>query len=322
MILLSIIVPVYNVEGYLAKCLDSLVNQNIPANEYEIIVINDESTDKSLQIAESYQLKYPNIKIISQKNRGLGGARNTGIKNSVGKYLCFVDSDDYIKENSLLPLLETMENSQLDALRYNYQSVDENYRVIQKTRNMLHSIKYDNAIVTGDVFLTDKLGWACFVILYLFKTEILQKNSLFFNEDIFYEDVEWLPRVLHNINRICSADTEVYYYLRRTGSITKSVSESKKNKVIDDKLYILGFLSAWPANLANKKINKWCRSMITLTIISLLGYTKKNAPHRKKEIIGKVRKYFQNMGKYQFTLKQKRDYYLIKISAELYFFLK
>ena len=98
---LSIIVPIFNVELYLAKCLDSLVIQDIQKHEYEIIIINDGSTDSSKDIIKSYLKKYSNIRYIVQENQGLGGARNTGILNACGKYLMFVDSDDYIEKNCL-----------------------------------------------------------------------------------------------------------------------------------------------------------------------------------------------------------------------------
>ena len=95
----SIVVPVYNVEAYLEKCLDSLVNQNF--DNYEVIIVNDGSTDKSKEIAQRYENKYSNVVLIDQKNKGLGGARNTGIEAVKGEYILFVDSDDYIHPDTL-----------------------------------------------------------------------------------------------------------------------------------------------------------------------------------------------------------------------------
>ena len=96
---LSIIVPVYNVADYLPKCLDSLLVQDLSQNEYEIIVVNDGSTDNSGKIAEEYSKTYSNIILINQENQGLSGARNTGIQNAKGEYVQFVDSDDYLEPN-------------------------------------------------------------------------------------------------------------------------------------------------------------------------------------------------------------------------------
>ena len=119
---LSIIVPVYNVADYLAKCLDSLLAQDLPQNEYEIIVVNDGSTDNSGEIAQQYADKYANITLINQGNQGLSGARNTGIKCAKGDYIQFVDSDDYLEENVLGGLLKQVEKDNLDVLRFKYQN--------------------------------------------------------------------------------------------------------------------------------------------------------------------------------------------------------
>ena len=120
---LSIIVPVYNVADFLTKCLESLLAQDLPQNEYEIIVVNDGSTDNSGEIAQQYADKYANIKLINQANQGLSGARNTGIKHAKGEHIQFVDSDDYIEENVLGGLMKQVEQEDLDVLRFKYQNV-------------------------------------------------------------------------------------------------------------------------------------------------------------------------------------------------------
>ena len=99
----SVIIPVYNVEKFIGKCLDSVFKQTY--SDYEIVAVNDGSTDSSLKILENYQINNPKLKIISQKNKGLGGARNTGISNAKGEFLIFLDSDDYIATN----MLETLD---------------------------------------------------------------------------------------------------------------------------------------------------------------------------------------------------------------------
>ena len=106
MVKLSIIIPVYNTEEYLPRCLNSCLEQDLPANEYEIIAINDGSSDNSLQILNAYALKYPNIRVINQENRGLGATRNRGLNLAIGEYIWFVDSDDWVLENCLLDIYE------------------------------------------------------------------------------------------------------------------------------------------------------------------------------------------------------------------------
>lgn len=118
---ISIIIPVYNVEKYLAKCLDSILVGN--AFTGQVICVNDGSTDGSAAILEEYAQKYPNIEIITQLNVGLSAARNAGIKAAKGEYICFVDSDDYWEENVLGGLMEQVERDKLDVLRFKYQNV-------------------------------------------------------------------------------------------------------------------------------------------------------------------------------------------------------
>jgi len=101
---LSFIVPVYNAEIYLPDCLNSLLRQDIPHSDYEIICINDGSKDKSLAVMQDYQARFPNIQIIDKENGGVTTARNAGLAAAMGDYIWFVDSDDFIKENVLLHL--------------------------------------------------------------------------------------------------------------------------------------------------------------------------------------------------------------------------
>lgn len=122
MIKYSFIVPVYNTEKYLKKCLDSLVNQTF--DNFEIIIVNDGSIDKSSEIIKKYKEKYSNIKSIEQKNQGLSMARNNGVKKASGDYLIFVDSDDYIETNLLEEVDKVIGDN--DILRFQIALIDEN----------------------------------------------------------------------------------------------------------------------------------------------------------------------------------------------------
>jgi len=115
---LSIIIPVYNVEEYIDRCLQNIFKQGISTNDYEVILVNDGSTDKSVEIANKHKKARPNIHIIHQENSGPGVARNTGIDNAKGDYIYFLDADDYLIENSLAMLLDCAEKEQLDLLGF------------------------------------------------------------------------------------------------------------------------------------------------------------------------------------------------------------
>lgn len=320
---LSIIVPVYNVENYLARCLDSLLMQDIPQSEYEIIVVNDGSTDKSLAIAEEYRLKHASICLISQKNSGLGAARNTGIKASKGQYMMFVDSDDYLEPDSLKDLLTKFETEKLDALRFNYENKDENYNIIPKKHNALFNVFYDEKIVSGEEFISDYLGWACYVWVFIFRSDLIKRNELYFNEKIYFEDVEWLFRVLLKFTAVSSYDKHIYNYLQRQGSITQSTDKSKQNKLIDDKLFIVQFLLAQKHPQKNSKLNKWIDGMVSLTFMGIIAMVYRLLPGRKTDVMNFIKQHrLKPFKAYHFTVKQLRDLTLMNISTSLYGWLR
>lgn len=320
---LSIIVPFYNTEKYLSKCIDSLLNQDIPLEDYEIIIINDGSTDSSHSIAESYINRYQNIKLINQENKGTGGARNAGIRVAEGNYLFFVDSDDYITPNCLSTLLNCAEKNQLDILRFNYEAVTDGGEIITKTKNSTSSIVYSDKVTDGETFLSEHLGWTCYACMFFFQTSFIVNNNFLFSEVIFFEDTEWLIRVLLTAMRVRSLDKHVYSYLQRSGSITKSVQFEKMNKIVTDKLYIVEFLKQISDTTTNKKISLWCQGLISLTFMGILSYVENELPSRKREIIAKLKNQnYLPLKSYHFTYKQKRDMWLININPMIFCFMK
>ena len=134
----SVIVPVYNVEKYLAKCLDSLINQEF--FNYEIIVVNDGSTDNSQEIIEEYAKRYDIIKDVFKKNGGLSSARNYGLEKASGKYITFVDSDDYVDENMYLKMYEKAKSGNFDIvtsdINYVYNDRVERFKNILQKKGM------------------------------------------------------------------------------------------------------------------------------------------------------------------------------------------
>jgi len=282
---LSIIVPVYNVEQYLSKCLNSLLNQDMIVEDYEIIVINDGSTDNSLIILDEYAQRYKNIKIITQENQGLSGARNTGVNHAMGKYLFFVDSDDYIEPNCLFNLLQFAEKNDLDAIRFNYRQAYEDGKVGRIENLTLQNEK----IKTGKEFLTDDLGLWCYVWVYLFKTDIVKQQKLF-EVGIYFEDGEWTPRVLLQINSIGYLDKLVYNYLQRTGSITLITDITKKEKQISDKLRIIDCVLGLRNRYEDDSITLWSKKILSLSAMSLLNMVIHNFYPQRKYYINELKR--------------------------------
>lgn len=323
MLLLSIILPVYNVEKYLTNCLDSLLNQGVASNTYEIIIVIDGATDNSLKIANSYAEKNKHIQVVCQKNQGLGAARNTGIQVANGKYLLFVDSDDYLNTMSLKDPLLCMERQGLELLRFNYESVDEQGIIIPKRKNSLHSILYSEKVVSGNYFLFHQLGWACYAWQFIVRRDFIIDNVLFFNKDIYFEDVEWLVRVLSKAEKVASIDKIVYNYLQRNGSITRTRDIQKQEKLYHDKLFLLDFLNEQMALSDDKNVQKWCKGMQGLLIIGLFSFIKSYLPTQKKHFFYLLNhKKYRFIVPYRYTPKQWRDSIIINISPRFFYMLK
>lgn len=264
---LSIIVPIYNVEPYLRKCVDSLLTQDLPESAYEIILVDDGSTDASGVIAEEYASRYANIRVVHQVNGGLSAARNTGIDAAQGDYIQFVDSDDYLEPNVLSGLVAKMERDELDVLRFNYQNVNEQYEVFQPYKDMKPFVDYRDEVCDGLTFLTERLGFACYAWQFMIKAELLKSKEHQFKCGIYFEDTEWTPRLLVRVQRVTSVATIVYNYLMRTGSITQAVTEEKKRKVLADKLALIDSMNQQAALCSDKR---WYEGMIAGTTLSLV----------------------------------------------------
>ncbi len=215
----SIIIPVYNVEQYLQDCLNSVVAQSYP--DYEVICVNDGSTDGSLVLLEEYQQKYPQITILSQLNAGLSAARNAGIKAAKGDYLFFLDSDDWIESNALEILAQKQAGE--DLICFNGRRFFEDGRVEEPdagiTDTNLSGWEYYNKYA----LVSRKFHFVCSV-LRLYRREYLLKNNLFFEEGIYHEDNLFTPFACYYAQMLKVIPDCLYIYRIRQGSITQTVN--------------------------------------------------------------------------------------------------
>ncbi len=222
---LSIIVPAYNVSQWIERCIYSLVNQDIDQNNYEVIIVNDGSKDDTMQLAEKIIDKYPNnfIRLINQTNKGLAGARNTGIRHAVGKYVLFVDPDDYIETNVLAEMLEFTESNDLEIAMFGQNIIQNGVKKTRDNRNPNTS-----HIMKGlELFFKRTSDSAC---KYLINTEYLKGNDLyFFEKAVYLEDGEWSPRMFSKASRTAYKGIYFYNYELRSGSlVTSGVAVSNK----------------------------------------------------------------------------------------------
>ncbi|MET0945561.1 MAG: glycosyltransferase, partial [Flavobacterium sp.] len=229
---LSIIIPMYNVAQYLEKCIGSVYNQELNEQEFEVILVDDESPDNSLVVAESLTKNLPNVTIISQKNKGLGGARNTGLCHATGKYILFLDADDWYLPNALQHILTLARDNELDILEFASQGITPQ-GIVQ-----YHSSAVSKEISDGMTYYNSVryLHSAC---NKLYNIDFLKKNNLFFSEHIFIEDFEFNTRTFALAERVLATDFLVAQFLQSPNSITRNSDPLKKEKIIKDLIVVL-----------------------------------------------------------------------------------
>lgn len=218
MIRLSIIIPFYNVEQYIAQCLDSVYNQDIPEEEYEVVCVDDCGPDNSIAIVEQYAKKHSNLIVVRNKeNRKLGGARNAGMEVASGKYVWYIDSDDFIEPNVFGRLLEEVEKNDLDVLHFNYEwypdrNNPDNHRVA------------DTEIMTGtDMFFDKRFVWFHDLVTAwrkLYRRSFLLEHNIVFAEHIMFEDNDYAIRVFADAKRVKHISLNAYSYRSNPESIT------------------------------------------------------------------------------------------------------
>lgn len=233
MILVSIIVPVYNVEKYLATCLRSILQSGLKEDELQIVVVDDETPDNSMAIANDFASKHPFIKVISQKNKGLGGARNTGIENADGQYLMFLDSDDWILPGVLPELARHAIEKKLDILEFACQGIMPDGKISYWYRFDSQGIIRDGVTHYRQIQINNS---AC---NKLYSSQFLKENGLFFLERIFIEDFEFNNRVFLAAKRVEAIPTLLGQYLQSPDSITRNSNPQKRAKMFGDILIVL-----------------------------------------------------------------------------------
>ena len=314
--LLTIIVPVYNVKAYLSKCAGSLLDQDIELSDYEIILVDDGSTDGSGVLCDELAAVNGNIRVIHKENGGLSSARNAGIQAAAGEYVQFVDSDDYLCPCVLKGLLEQMMAQKLDILRYNYQNVNERGEVFEPNKEYRPFVDFSTDVSDGLTFLTEKLGYACYACQFIVKTEILRSGNGLFTEGIWFEDVDWTPRVLLQADRVASTSQVVYNYLFREGSISRSPSVEKKRKKISDQFFLIDSLNKLSANVTD---TRWFRGMASQIALSIIQSVSQSFFEERKDHIGALRdRHVFPLSSFHATKSARRKIRIANISPMLF----
>lgn len=221
MIKLSVIVPVYNVERHIRKCLESLANQTL--DDIEIIVVDDGSTDLSKDIIKEYVENYNNVKYYKKENGGLSDARNYGMEHATGEYIAFLDADDYIDFKAYEKMYEKAKKENSDVVECNF------YWVYGKRKKKDIGKKYENKsemLQTARVVAWNKI----------YKKELLEKTQIEFPKGLQYEDVEFFYKLVPYIEKISFVKEPLIYYVQRKESLSNYQNEKVKDifKVLDN----------------------------------------------------------------------------------------
>lgn len=227
----SIVIPVYNVKEYLKKCLDSILNQTY--QNFELIVVDDGSTDESKDICDEYVKKDDRIKVFHKKNGGLSDARNYGVKHTDGDYLLFIDSDDYIEKLLLDKLNKCLLSSKVDIIRFGLNIVDENYQLKYESIEIECIDEKPNNLI-DKLISTKFLEPACF---YCYNLDFFKKNKFKYEKGKIHEDYGLTPLILCKANSMSWINYNAYNYLQRSGSIVNTNDDKKNRQKASDMLF-------------------------------------------------------------------------------------
>lgn len=315
---ISVIIPVYNMEKYIEKCLDSIIKQTM--KDIEVIVINDGSSDNSEQIILEYIKKHSEASLLYLKkdNGGLSDARNYGVKYATGNYISFIDADDYI-ENNLYEKLEQFMDKEIDLIKFKMQTVNEDGEIIEKLDGpvfgMCSGEEAFEKLCTLDKFMDP----AC---IYLYKREFFIENNFKYELGAYHEDFGLTSLIIIKAKSFVSTNEFGYYYLQSNNSITRNGSKEKRIKKANDVLkHYDNMINKIEEFQINKKTSNLVKSYYTNTVIlkarELIG-EKQEVNKYIREI--KRRKMYKNIKPY--NIKQLIKRIILKISVKLYLKIK
>lgn len=234
---LSIIIPMYNAEKYIGICLDSILDSNLLKEEYEIVIVNDGSQDKSPEIAQDYASRYSNVTYLIQENQGQSTARNYGIKTCQGEYVWCVDADDKLISEQLPKIVGALDRyKNLDILAVQLQNVTEEgkYLDIECTQPLVEH----NRIISGvEAVISGYIPSS--VCALIARRELFIENNVFFVKGITHQDVELTYRLMPHAKFVMFSDIIPYLYIYHPNSTSKSLVLEKKIKYIKDDIYII-----------------------------------------------------------------------------------
>lgn len=232
MVSISLIIPVYNVENYLVQCLNSVIHQTIPFDE--VIIVNDGSLDHSLEICEKYVSTYKYFKLICQENRGLSSARNRGIYEASGDYVMFLDSDDYLRLDTVKILKDKLQKIQYDAIFFDANICCDDFMLNNETNAYDRSLAgLDGIVMDGGEYFARCYpeNYIVSVGMAIYRVQLIKEKNILFPEGLYYEDNYFTFVFLEYAKSVIHISEKLHCRRYRTGSIT--LSEYSEKKLID-----------------------------------------------------------------------------------------
>ena len=279
----SIIIPVYNVEKYLRECLDSVINQTL--KDIEIIIVNDGSTDNSIEIIQDYSNNCKNIKVINKQNEGCYKARNVGLETAKGEYIAFLDSDDYIEFNMYEKLYSKAKETDADIVSSNYSILENNkIKIVDFSSSIELLKKTNNKLVGAENILLDAVIWS-----RIFKRQMLIDKGIMFHSDIHTADDAFFHALtMLNANKIIYIPDVLYTYrISRNGSITTNLHNEFNFDCIKVSERIFNYV------ITNNKEHFLPQIVAFVLRLNVLGYLRINKSH-KKEYFEKICKFIDD----------------------------
>lgn len=282
-VMISVILPVYNVEKYLRECLDSLLNQEY--QNFELIAVNDGSTDNSLSILQEYQSKFDKFILVNQKNKGLSEARNSGLRHVRGKYIYFLDSDDYILPETFKNLVNLAETNNLDLIKFDAKPFNEISGDFKMSDYDTSDILKENTLYNREEYA--KLIRKKFmppVWLYFIRSSVIMDNNLRFKKNILHEDELFTVQLLKECNRIMYDSNQYFQRRYRSNSIMTNRLNSNL-KSFESKIAIIAIFNEMLESLdANSHFYKFVRKRRNALYTTLFFYKLEESYPKKNKI--------------------------------------
>lgn len=324
MLKLSFILPCYNVERYIADCLNSIYAQGLPEDEFEVICVNDCSMDGTRSIIAEYASRHPNLTLIDHsENLTAGGARNTGIKVARGEYIWFVDPDDMIMPNSAIEVFDVAKGKGVDVLMFNFEIVNENKESVESV-----SCFVDSEVMSGQEYVLtytpNHFSEHCMVWRCLFRTRFLQERQLWFPIMRKAQDVSFLWKVILVAERVASVNGIYYCYRSNPYSVANKTRDAhvafservlfanEIAKLLEDQdLKIVSLIGQ-----DMEKTLRWCANS-NLELISQMADDGRSKYFdeivRNKSAVSRVRPYMNRKQKRIFSTFGGKSFWLYKI---------